>query len=91
MNKAPRLDVQHDNDDYSVDASSASLDVPLAVRAVVTHQPEQWPFGPLCRNCHAAWPCRLCRWGLAVLEVAGWHRTAIADLPCRARAGETLW
>ncbi len=45
--------------------------VRLAVRAVVTHAPQEWPSGVVCRNDREVFPCRLGRWGRRVLLAAG--------------------
>ncbi|MEV4755448.1 hypothetical protein AB0J86_10080 [Micromonospora sp. NPDC049559] len=45
--------------------------LPLAVRAVVVHAPQEWPAGPVCRNDRSPYPCRLARWGRGVLAAAG--------------------
>ena len=65
--------------------------VSLAQKAVIVHGPQAWPTGTFCRNCHAHWPCRLHRWGRAVLATAGWTESAIAELVERAAAGAVPW
>ncbi len=80
-----------DPDDVPVDAATAHLDVRFAQRAVVVHGPEVWPGGAVCRNCHAAWPCRVCRWGVAVLHAVGWTDEEIVALVDRARNGDVPW
>jgi hypothetical protein len=78
-------------DDYPVDVATVAQDVPVAVKAVVIHQPEQWPDGPYCRNEHVRWPCRLYRWGADVLALAGWTQPQITDLLRRAQTGQVPW
>jgi hypothetical protein len=78
-------------DDYPVDLERIRDDLPYAQRAVVIHQGEDWPTGRLCRNCHGRWPCRLARWGVSVLQAAGWTSERIAGLVARAEAGEVPW
>jgi hypothetical protein len=77
--------------DYPVDLETISADLPYAERAVVIHQGEDWPSGRFCRNCHARFPCRLARWGVGVLQVAGWTNERIAELPAQAKAGDVPW
>lgn len=81
----------HDLDDYRVDLERIRDDLPYAQRAVVIHQGEDWPTGRLCRNCHERYPCRLARWGIGVLQVAGWARERIAVLVARAESGDVPW
>ncbi len=78
-------------DDYSVDLEAIRDDLPYAQRAVVIHQGEDWPTGRLCRNCHDRYPCRLARWGVGVLQAAGWTSERMAGLVKRAEAGEVPW
>jgi hypothetical protein len=78
-------------DDYPVDPAEAQHDRRHAQMAVVIHAPEDWPTGKFCRNCHARWPCRLCRWGVQVLQAAGWADADIVALVRRAEAGELPW
>ena len=75
------------HDEYPVDLDRVQDDVPLAQRAVIVHQPEDRPTGQYCRNDHTRWPCRLYRWGQAVLEAAGWSGANIAALASRAAPG----
>jgi hypothetical protein len=62
-------------------------DQSLAKWLLVTHQPESWPQGLLCRNDRAPWPCRLHNWGAAVLLDAGWPDEAITEFIERAEDG----
>ena len=78
-------------DDYPVNLETIRDDLPYAQRAVVIHQGEDWPTGRFCRNCHARWPCRLYRWGLAVLRAAGWTPQHVRRLVDRAEAGDVPW
>jgi hypothetical protein len=78
-------------DDYPVDLETIRDDLPYAQRAVVIHQGEDWPTGRFCRNCHDRYPCRLARWGVGVLQAAGWTSTRMAELLARAEAGEVPW
>jgi hypothetical protein len=78
-------------DDYRVDLETIREDVPYAQRAVVIHQGEDWPTGRFCRNCHDRYPCRLARWGVGVLQTAGWTSERMARLVARAEAGEVPW
>lgn len=78
-------------DDYPVNLEAIRQDLPNAQRAVVIHQGEDWPAGRFCRNCHAPYPCRLARWGVGVLHVAGWTNKRIAQLAEQAEAGELPW
>src|SRR4051794_4217030 len=80
-------------DDYKMPSSAAEAerDVRSGKRAVIVHQAEQWPAGVICRNCHAGWPCRWYRWGLAVLCLAGWQDVEIAELVRQAENGELPW
>jgi hypothetical protein len=78
-------------DDYPVDLERIRDDLPYAQRAVVIHQGEDWPTGRFCRNCHDRYPCRLARWGVGVLQAAGWTSTRMAELLARAEAGEVPW
>jgi hypothetical protein len=77
--------------DYSVSLETLREDLPYAQRAVVIHQGEDWPTGRFCRNCHARYPCRLARWGVNVLQVAGWTSERIAQLVAQAKAGKVPW
>jgi hypothetical protein len=77
--------------DYPVDLEAVRADLSYAKRAVVIHQGEDWPSGRFCRNCHARFPCRLARWGMSVLQVAGWTSERIAELPRKAEAGDVPW
>ena len=74
-----------------VDPATVARDLLAAQKAVVIHRPEQWPSGTFCVNCHARWPCRLCRWGVAVLQANGWTNEDITNLVRRARAGDISW
>jgi len=58
---------------------AADGDVPLAQRAVMIHQAEEWPGMIRCRNCGGRWPCRLDRWGRSVLRAAGWSDADVAE------------
>jgi hypothetical protein len=78
-------------DDYSVNLETLRQDLPYAQRAVVIHQGEDWPAGRFCRNCHAHWPCLLCRWGIEVLRAAGWTPEQLRRLVELAEAGEVPW
>jgi hypothetical protein len=78
-------------DDYPVDHERVKHDLGLAQKAVVVHQSEQWPRGTYCRNCHAPWPCRLYRWGHAVLRLAEWCEADIAQLAASVEAGALPW
>jgi hypothetical protein len=80
-----------DPGDYPVDPERAHLDRHAAIKAVVVHQGLSWPSGELCANCHAPWPCRLRRWGAAVLRAVGRTDEDIADLLRRAKAGDVPW
>jgi hypothetical protein len=73
------------------DAVEAERDVRYGQMAVVIHQGEDWPSGRLCRNCHERWPCRLYRWGLAVLTVAGWNMLDVEHILKQAETGEVPW
>jgi hypothetical protein len=77
--------------DYPVNLETIRQDVPYAQRAVVIHQGEDWPTGRFCRNCHARFPCRLVRWGVGVLQMAGWTSRDMARLVERAEVGEVPW
>lgn len=77
--------------DYPVHLETLRQDLPYAQRAVVIHQSEDWPTGRFCWNCHARWPCRLHRWGLAVLLAAEWTPTQLHRLVEHAKAGEVPW
>jgi len=90
-NAAARHVTQDDLDDYPVDPERAHLDRDAAVKAVVIHQGLAWPSGELCANCHAPWPCRLRRWGTAVLHAVGRTDEDIAELVRRAKAGDVPW
>jgi hypothetical protein len=63
----------------------------VAQKAVAIHQPEQWPAGNFCRNCHGRLPCRLYRWGHEVLWLSGWREGQIAELVRRSALGEAPW
>ena len=80
-------------DDYPAPTTrtEAEQDLRYGQMAVVIHQGEDWPSGRLCRNCKARWPCRLQRWGFAVLVTAGWTKDDVKRLLARARAGEVPW
>jgi hypothetical protein len=80
-------------DDYPVptDRLLAQRDLRYGQMAVVIHRREDWPSGPVCRNCHGAWPCRLHRWGLQVLWSAGWSTTDIVHLVRQADSGQVPW
>jgi hypothetical protein len=78
-------------DDYPVNLETIRDDLPYAQRAVVIHRGEDWPTGRFCRNCHARWPCRLYRWGFAVLRTAGWTPQHMRRLVDRAEAGDVPW
>jgi hypothetical protein len=84
----PEID---DLNDYPVHLDRLPQDVPYAQRAVVIHQGEDWPTGRFCRNCHGRYPCRLARWGVGVLQAAGWTSGQMAGLLARAEAGEVPW
>jgi hypothetical protein len=77
--------------DYPVNLEAIREDLPYAQRAVVIHQGEDWPTGRFCRNCHGRWPCRLYRWGFAVLTTAGWTPQHMGRLVERAEAGDVPW
>jgi hypothetical protein len=81
----------HEQDDYPVNLETIRADLPYAQRAVVIHQGEDWPTGRFCRNCHDHYPCRLARWGVAVLRAAGWMSERIALLVAHADLGEVPW
>jgi hypothetical protein len=80
-------------DDYPVpdDPLLARRDLRYGQMAVVIHQAEQWPDGPLCRNCRGRWPCRLYRWGFQLLTVAEWTPADIRHLQAQADAGVVPW
>jgi hypothetical protein len=78
-------------DDYPVNLETLRQDLPYAKRAVVIHQGEDWPASRFCRSCRTRWPCRLYRWGFAVLSVAGWTATAMRRLVEQAEAGDVPW
>ncbi len=78
-------------DDYVVDLTTLRADLPYAQRAVAIHQGEDWPMGRFCRNCHDRYPCRLARWGVGLLQAAGWTSERIAGLVARAEAGDVPW
>ncbi|GAA2712293.1 hypothetical protein ACFY2R_25870 [Micromonospora olivasterospora] len=59
--------------------------VQLAMRAVLQHGPESWPTGDLCRSDLTPYPCRLHRWGRAVLRTRGMTDRAVEDLIARAQ------
>jgi hypothetical protein len=84
----PRTDAR---DDYPVNLEAIRQDLPYAQRAVVIHQSEDRPAGQFCRNCHARYPCRLARWGVVVLHVAGWTNKRIAQFAEQAEAGGVTW
>jgi hypothetical protein len=65
-------------DDYPVDPANVERDAGLARWAVRVHRPQEWPAGRFCVNCRQRWPCRLARWGVAVLVAAGWSEQDIA-------------
>ena len=75
----------------AIDQATAARHLIVAQKAVVIHRPEQWPTGNFCVNCHARWPCRLCRWGVAVLQANRWTTEDITSLVRRAQAGEISW
>ncbi len=85
------LHADSEPDDVQVDLAAAHCDVRFAQRAVVVHGPELWPSGRICRNCHAPWPCRTCRWGVAVLHATGWTDEHIVSLVERAKKGDVPW
>jgi hypothetical protein len=78
-------------DDYPVNLETIRGDLPYAQRAVVIHQGEDWPAGKFCRNCHGRFPCQLARWGVDVLQAAGWSSRQIAELVERAETGDVPW
>lgn len=68
----------HANEDYPVDLDNVQRDQGLAQCAVRVHKQQQdWPAGPFCANCRSPWPCKLYRWGRAVLLAAGGSGTEI--------------
>src|SRR4051794_36077209 len=69
-------------EDYPVPVhkAEAQRDLRYGQMAVVIHRREDWPGGAVCRNCHEPWACRLHRWGLRVLQTAGWNTSDIAVL-----------
>lgn len=69
----------------------ARADVPYGQRAVVIHQPEDWPAGRQCRNCGGRWPCDVYTWGLQVLFGAEWTSGDVTLLLERAAKGEVPW
>ena len=71
---------------FAVDPATVGRDLVVAQKAMLIHRPEHWPTGKFCINCHARWPCRLCRWGVAVLEANGWTADDMTNLVRRARA-----
>ncbi|MGC5020369.1 hypothetical protein [Micromonospora sp. DT47] len=58
-------------DDFPVLTPVTDEDLTTAARAVMTHAPESWPEGELCRSERVPHPCRLARWGRATLRAAG--------------------
>jgi hypothetical protein len=76
---------------YPVNLETIRQDLPYARRAVVIRQGEDWPAGRFCRNCRARWPCRLARWGWAVLRIVGWTAGDMRRLVERAVAGDVRW
>jgi hypothetical protein len=79
------------DDEYPVDPDRAEQDLTYGQMAVVIHQPEDWPTGPLCRNCRGHWECPLHRWGVRVLLAAGWTNEDMAELVRRAEQGHVPW
>lgn len=55
-------------------------DVGFAVRAVVVHGEESGRDRPVCRHDLLPYPCRLHRWGRAVLARRGLTDAQVADL-----------
>lgn len=80
-------------DDYMppLTPDEAQRDLRYGQMAYVIHQGEQWPSGVLCRNCGGPWPCPLYRWGLAVLEMAGWNADDLRHLLERVKQGDVPW
>ena len=81
----------HLDDEYPVEPSTVDGDLRFATKAVIIHQPGDWPTGDFCRNDHARWPCWLYQWGVDVLTAAGWSEQKIAELVRRVEAGEAPW
>jgi hypothetical protein len=79
------------DDELPVELSTVDTQLPFAMKAVVVHQPEDWPTGKVCRNDHRPWPCQLYHWGHQVLWLAGWREAEIAGLVCRVEAGDLPW
>ncbi len=63
----------------------------LAVRAVVTHAPQESPSGVVCRNDREAHPCRLARWGRRLLLTAGVSEQHIDRLVAAGDAYASPW
>jgi hypothetical protein len=48
--------------------------------AVTVHVPQPWPHGVVCRNCHAAYPCRIATWGMHLLQAQDWKLSDVVNL-----------
>ncbi|MBO4209121.1 hypothetical protein [Micromonospora echinofusca] len=64
-------------------------DVGFAVRAIVVHAEESGRDGPVCRHDLFPYPCRLHRWGRAVLARRGLTDTEVAALVARHPGAES--
>jgi hypothetical protein len=74
-----------------VDRLEAERDLRYGQMAVVIHRAEDWPAGRICRNCREPWPCRLHRWGMSVLSIAGWSAADVVHMVAAADAGDVPW
>jgi hypothetical protein len=83
--------VEEIDQEYAVDADRAEQDLIYGQMAVVIHQPEDWPAGPLCRNCRGPWECPLHNWGVRILLAAGWTDEDMAELVRHAEQGHVPW
>ena len=77
-------------DDFPVDLANVGRDVGLAQMAVRVHRLQEWPTGAYCSNCRFRWPCRLYRWGAAVLSALGWSEERITACAATVAGGESL-
>lgn len=78
---------QAEFDDRHVHDLSKEEQLEYGKRAATTHAPDMLPWGTVCRNCHASYPCWLAMWGLGLLKHLGWDLAQLKELIDRVNTG----
>jgi hypothetical protein len=83
--------VNDPDDEYPAHPSAMGARVPFAIKAVVSHQAEEWPTVGFAAMTMPVGSASCTAGAVDVLVMAGWSEPRTAELARRVEAGELPW